>query len=396
MASFTMSPGAEGKKQQMLPDEILLMIARAQWDMMQLSVADLDFLYALSSPPKIIKDVMQTVMLLLGREANMTWEGMKRVLTGNSRKTFHRILMSLTYRTDKIKNKAVWRAVCNRFMDPSFHPALVKKGCQEGANLCSWLCAVSSYHLMEQVIKRETGIAHLPDCRYMALKADREARGKKNKTSVSSSPLSPSSAAKSPKKKRRAAGHRQGSKAVPGISADEYLQRAEPIILQTQQACDRLSPQDIDELRSYRNPPLVVKQVMYAVMTLFGRPREQRTWADALDFMAGEDDRFLRVLLRQKERTCRPARLQRFERFLRAREIDALWVRNASKAAANVCDWAQKYAVLARVHAEYIRLYKTSPNKRRGRGGKSAVGEVSTATLDQRYGVEVDAESNVL
>lgn len=349
-----------------VPKEIIPMVAQAQNEMMALTRQDVVSLCSMKSPPDVIKSLMQTMLLLLGRKIEnlTTWEDMKKevsIISGRSSWRFHKILLGLTFRLHKVKSKAVWRVVNGRFKDPAFHPLVVRSASLEAGHLCEWLCAVASYRRMERVIQRETGCPHLPNYRELA-PAPFSSTPASASTSFASSPShSPPRKANSPRKAKSSTPRK-----APLLSAEDFMEAAMPTLLQARRAQDALTAQDILELRSYKAPPLVVRQVLYSIMTLFGLGREERTWQKARDFMAGEDNAFLRRLEDRSSRGCKPRFMVRYRAYVRAREIDAVLVRNASLAAGRLCEWAQSFAKVVKVHAEYIKLYKTSPKKKRG------------------------------
>lgn len=330
-----------------IPSEIVPIVKEAQKAMRcTISLQDIVYIWSLgatpgASPPTVVQDVVQTALLLLGHPDNMPWAAMRAVM-GNNCKRFFKSLIRLTYNIECIKSAAVWRRVHSMCSDATMHPWLIKRACAEASKLCDWVRTVSNYQKMIKIIKKETGLKKIINFKVPERKVLRSAKKKRRivrrKASSRSKPLAMS--------------------AQPNTTAEEYLAAAMPLLDEANNALGELTKDTIIEIQSLRRPPLIVKQVAYACLILFGVKKSGRTWEKALKVIRDK-----KLPLLEKIRSFPRERLslkciRAFERYVEKNEIDSLFVKNASLPAAKLCKWAEKTVVLAKVHREFLRRYK--------------------------------------
>ena len=310
-----------------VPKEIVPMVRAAQDAMMDVSMADVVTVAALPSPPPVVVQIVQVVLLVLGLKDNLTWGQMREGMRNNC-KNIYKSMIRLTYNLESVRSKATWRRVRALCEDATLHPWLVKRASKEASSLCKWLHAIKGYREMCQVIKREIGIKQVKSYRSTprlllgSSLSKKSPRTTKKKTTLKSTPL----------------------------LSDAEIQEAvnEEFGHARLEALERLTNDGLlAELASYRSPPLIVKRAVHAAFILLDV--ERLNWTDTRALIV--DKAFLRKLSKLTDSCVPLRRVRRFEAYLDKTGLEAESLARASTAAASLIEWAD-------AASEYSRFYR--------------------------------------
>jgi len=305
-------------------------------------MSDVNLISSLPSPPAVVQAVTQCLFVLLGRRDDLSWAEMREGMRGNSKNIF-KAMMRIATDVDTVKSVSIWRRVHAFARADNLHPWLIKHASSEAANICMWLRTLSAYRKMVQVIKRETSIKRIPNF----------------KTPESKTPTPP----RRPKLRRRKASPRPVPETMPATEEQirNYLEVAIPTLEVAAADLSRLSVKCIEEIASYRQPPLVVKRVVRAALLLLGINHKRATWTETKKLIR-DSDFFYLLLSCDKDRV--PARrIRAFERYVSWHEIQSTNMKHASMAARALCRWAESVAQYSKVSRDVKQQLRKYPAK---------------------------------
>lgn len=300
---------------QKLAPEIAKFVRSAQANLKCIAMSDVVTVASLPSPPQVVVEVVQLVLLLLGLRDGLTWAEMREGMRNNS-KSIYLSLVALTRKIDSVKSKAVWRRLRATLKLPHMHPRVVSMATKEAGSLCSFLHALLGYRTMVIVIKRETGIKTIPNFK------------------ASDSPrLKP--------KKRRTPLRRPPARSEAEVQ--DYLNQSMPVLKSAMVALNALDRASIDELKSFRMPPPVVQTVTSAVLILLGE--ECPSWTATKTTALRSSSEFIQRLQKFDKDSVPDRRLMALRRFMKTHKLHRDTSMTASKAVAPLCSWV--HSILA-------------------------------------------------
>eukprot|EP00755_Sulcionema_specki_P032815 Sspe_Gene.20010::Locus_7312_Transcript_1_1_Confidence_1.000_Length_13148::g.20010::m.20010/K10408/DNAH; dynein heavy chain, axonemal len=135
---------------------------------------------------------------------------------------------------------------------------------------------------------------------------------------------------------------------------EEDLAKAEPLLQSAQKALRTLNKANLTELKSFKNPPPEVQNVMACVIILLSpssAPARDRSWAAAHKLMKSVDV-FLHTLNNFRKDLIPESHIAQIRPYLKNPDFRSDVIRTKSFAAAGICDW------VVNIHAYYqIHLY---------------------------------------
>ena len=307
------------RKEKLAP-EIARFVRSAQANLMKyIAMSDVVTVASLPSPPQVVVEVVQLILLLLGLRDGLTWSEMREGMRNNS-KSIYLSLMALTRNTESVKSKAVWRRLRSTLSLPRMHPSVACIATKEAGALCSWLHALLGYRTMVMVIKRETGIKSIP---YFKASVSRRLKPMKRKTPLRRTP------------------------ARSEAEVQDYLNQSMPVLESAVVALNALDRGSIDELKSFRMPPPVVKTVTSAVFILLGE--KFPSWTAAKTIALRSSSKFIQRLKNFDKDSVPDRRLLELRRFMKTHKLHRDTSMIASKAVAPLCSWVHSMVTYCKI-----------------------------------------------
>jgi hypothetical protein len=257
-----------------------------------LRLCDLQELKAFRQPPQGVKLVMFAVLALFGEEES--WPNAKKFL-GN-RSVLIRKITSLDI--DSI-SLARARRVESYMMNPLLTPEYVQKSSRAAYVLFEWL----------KFVYQEYVDTH-------ALTPSKIKKKVKRKKSVRTRPVE-----------------------IPVVFQREgrlSQQTTDPVIVGAIHGLQSLTKRALSEMRTYHHPPDVVKQVSFAVLSIFG---EATTWPNAQHFFGKHN--LMSTFLSFDINRITPARAKRVRYFMNNELLQQHVIRKTSAAALCLWEWVE-------------------------------------------------------
>eukprot|EP00746_Dinoflagellata_sp_MGD_P126903 gnl/MRDRNA2_/MRDRNA2_61620_c0_seq1.p1 gnl/MRDRNA2_/MRDRNA2_61620_c0~~gnl/MRDRNA2_/MRDRNA2_61620_c0_seq1.p1 ORF type:complete len:1770 (+),score=338.45 gnl/MRDRNA2_/MRDRNA2_61620_c0_seq1:296-5311(+) len=141
----------------------------------------------------------------------------------------------------------------------------------------------------------------------------------------------------------------QRSQKISALAEDAKadLERVMPEYRKAMQSVEKLEKKDIQEIKSFQNPPPLVLMVMECICTVLGQKTD---WATAKNLLA--DMNFLRKLKDYDKDSIPDRTLQRLKNFVRREDFDPVQVEKQSHAAKSLCMWCRALNVYSDVAKE--------------------------------------------
>lgn len=120
-------------------------------------------------------------------------------------------------------------------------------------------------------------------------------------------------------------------------TANAELAVAKPALEHAKKSVTGLSPKDLEEIRNYKTPPVLVKDTLEAVCLLLGEDPNQLTWVQVRQKISNRD--FKKLILQFKTGDITETRRTAVKKFLQKPHINYEKVQNASKACGPLFEW---------------------------------------------------------
>lgn len=120
-------------------------------------------------------------------------------------------------------------------------------------------------------------------------------------------------------------------------TANAELAVAKPALEHAKKSVTGLSPKDLEEIRDYKRPPVLVKDTLEAVLILLGEDPNQLTWVQVRQKISNRD--FKKSILSFKTGDITETRRTAVKKFLQKPHINYEKVQNASKACGPLFEW---------------------------------------------------------